>query len=308
MDITFRHLQQIQTLAKRGNFAKAALDLNISQPALSRALASLEQQLGMKLFDRSKREVVATVFGEHLLQRGKPVLQEMQLLERDLHLLQGMESGELVIGSGPFRAEIFLGRAVARFSKSHPKVNVRIILDRTPNLLSRLHKRELDIFVADTRIINDTSDLDITPLPQQQAYFCCRHNHPLTQQKQLEMKDIFSYPLAVMWFPKVILNTLARLAGLQVNDMEDLPCAVLQCDYLKVLFDIIGDSDATGLITRSLLNDTLQQQIALIPITIPELTTHYGMVTLSRYSQPPVVQIFHDYMVEAEKECSREIE
>jgi DNA-binding transcriptional LysR family regulator len=308
MDITFRHLQQIQILAKRGNFARAAKDLNISQPALSRSLASLEQQIGVRLFDRSKREVVTTVFGEHLLQRGKPVLQEMRLLKRDLHLLQSMDSGELVIGSGPFPAEISLGRAVARFSKVYPKVNVRIILDRTPNLLTRLHKRELDIFVADTRIISDISDLDITPLPQQKGYFCCRHDHPLTQEKQLEMKDIFNYPLAVMWFPKVLLNALARLAGLQINDMADLPCAILQCDYLKVLFDIVGDSDAIGLTTRSLVNNNLHQQLALLPLSIPELTTHYGIVTLSRYSQPPVVQIFHDYLVEAEEECRGKVD
>lgn len=306
MDITFRHLQQIKILARQSNFAKAAQELNISQPALSRSISSLEKQLGVQLFDRSNRDVVCTIFGKHLLQRGKPVLQEMQLLKRDLHLLQSMESGELVIGSGPFPAEISLGRAVACFSKTYPKVNVRIILDRTPNLLTRLHRRELDIFVADTRVISDTSDLDITPLPQQQGYFCCRHSHPLTQKKQLEMKDIFTYPLAVMWFPKEILGKLARIAGLQINDMTDLPCAVLQCDYLKVLFDIIGDSDATGLTTRSLLNNNLQQQLALLPLTIPELTTHYGLVTLSRYSQPPVVQIFHDYMVEAEEERRRE--
>jgi len=262
----------------------------------------------VKLFDRSKREVVSTVFGEHLLQRGKPVLQEMQLLKRDLHLLQDMKSGELVIGSGPFPAEISLGRAVARFSKMYPKVNVRIILDRTPNLLTRLHKRELDIFVGDTRIINDTLGLNITPLPQQQGYFCCRHNHPLTQKNQLEMEDIFSYPLAAMWFPKALLDTLARMAGLQIKDMADLPCAVLQCDYLKVLFDIISNSDATGLITHSLLNNNLQQQLVLLPLSIPELTTHYGLVTLSRYSEPPVVQIFHNYMIEAEEECSSKIE
>lgn len=304
MDITFRHLHQIQALAKRGNFAKAARELNISQPALSRSISSLENQLGLRLFDRSRREVTTTVFGEHLLQRGTPLLQEMQLVERDLRLLQNMDSGELVIGSGPFPAEIFLGRAVARFSKSHPKVNVRIILDRTPNLLSRLHKRELDIFVADTRIINDTSDLNITPFPQHQAYFCCRHNHPLTQKKHLELQDIFSYPLAMMWIPKVILNMLTKLAGLQVNDMKDLPCAVIQCDSLKILFDIIGDSNATGFITRPLLNKNLQQHLTLLPISIPELTTCYGMVTLSRYSQPPVVQIFHDYMIEAEMENS----
>ncbi len=308
MDVTLRHLQQIETLVRGGNFSKAAQELNISQPALSRSISLLEARLGVKLFDRSKREVVPTVFGEHLLQRGKPVLQDMQLMERDLHLLQGLESGELVIGSGPFPAEISLGKAVARFSRNYPKVNVRIILDRTPNLLTRLHNRELDIFVADTRIVKDASELDITPLPKQQGYFCCRPGHPLTEKERLEVKDIFSYPLAVMWFPKVLLGALARTAGLRLNNVDELPCTVLQCDYLKVLFDIIADSDATGLITRPILNSTRQQQLVSLPLTVPELTTHYGLVSLSRYSQPPVVQMFQHYMVETEEQCSREKE
>jgi transcription antitermination factor NusB len=73
----------------------------------------------------------------------------MYMMERDLAQLQGLESGELVIGSGPFPAEISLGKAMARFSKNHPKVNVRIVIDHTPNLLTRLRKRELDIFIAE---------------------------------------------------------------------------------------------------------------------------------------------------------------
>jgi DNA-binding transcriptional LysR family regulator len=304
MTITFRHLQQVKALAKYKNFAKAAKSLNISQPALSRSIATLEVQLGVRLFDRSKREVVTTIFGDHLLQRGTPVLQDMQLMERDLHLLQSIEVGELIIGSGPMPAERTLGKAVGRLSKRYPKINVQIILDRTPHLLTRLRKRELDIFIADTRIIKDTSDLNITPLPKEQGYFYCRADHPLTEKNRLQMIDIFSYPLAVMWFPNVLLGTLARIAGLQFDDVADIPCAVLQCDYLKVLFDTIIDSDATGLITPSVLaNNNLQKQLTLLPLTIPELTTNYGLVTLSRYSQPPVVQIFHDYMVEAEREC-----
>ena len=87
MELTFRHLQQIEVLARHGNFAKAAQNLDISQPALSRSISTLEGQLGVRLFDRSKREVVATVFGEHILKRGGPVLQDMVLMERDLRLL-----------------------------------------------------------------------------------------------------------------------------------------------------------------------------------------------------------------------------
>ena len=182
-------------------------------------------------------------------------------------------------------------------------MNVKITVDRTPNLLTRLRDRELDIFVADTRIIKDASELEIILLPQQQGFYCCRAGHPLTEKKQLVLKDIFSYPQAVMWFPKVLLSSMARKAGLQLNNMTDLPCAVLQCDHLKVLFDIVAGSDAVGLITHSILdNSILQQQLSLLPISLPELNTHYGLVTLSRFSQSPVVSKFQQYMIETEEQ------
>ncbi len=308
MKITFRHLCQIEALAKHSSFAKAAQELNISQPALSRSISSLEGQLEVQLFDRSKREVVPTMFGKHILERGKPVLQEMALMERDLDLLHGMESGELVIGSGPFPAEISIGKSVAKFSKNYPKVNVRVIIDRAPALLIKLRMREIDIFVADTRTIMDTSGLEIITLPKQQAYFCCRPKHPLTRKKQLKMKNIFSYPLAVMWFPKAVLLSLARAANLQLNSFEDFPCSILQCDYLKVLFDIISNSDATGLITRPIQNFPREEQLVLLPLTVPELNTHYGLASLSNYSQPPAVKIFQKYMVEVEEQNSMEWE
>lgn len=307
MKLNIRHLHLIKAICNTKNFARAAQQMNISQPALSRAVATLEEQLGCKLFDRSRKGVTPTVFGELLLKRGAPILQDVAKVERDLRLLQEVESGELVIGSGPLPAEISVGKAVAHFSRNYPKVNVRIIVDRTPNLLTRLHSRELDIFVADTRGINVSSELELIQLPIQQGYFCCRVGHPLLEKKGLVLKDIFAHPLAVMWFPKVLLESLAQKAGLQLNDVTDLPCAILECDYLKVLFDIIVGCDAVGLITGSILdNRFLQQQLTLLPISLPELNSHYGLVSLSRYAQSPVVKLFQQYMIEADEQCSRE--
>lgn len=300
MNITLRHLQQIKTLSRHGSFAKAALELHISQPALSRSISTLEGQLGIQLFDRLNREVVPTIFGKHILERGKPVLQEMILVERDLNLLHGMESGQLMIGSGPLPAEISLGKSVAKFSRNHPKMNVQIIIDYSPALLTRLRQREIDIFIGDIRMIEDTAGLEIIPLATQQAYFCCRHAHPLTRKKQLVVKDIFSYSLAVMWLPAMFLISLAKESGIHIDSLSDLPCSVIQCDYLKVLFDIISDGDATGIITHSIFNCHYKQQLALLPLTIPELNTNYGLVSLSNYSKPPALQMFQQYMIEAD--------
>ena len=309
MNLSLRHLQLVKAIGDAQNFARAAQKLNISQPALSRAVTALEEQLGCKLFDRSRKGVTPTVFGKFLLKRGGPILQDVSIVERDLNQLQGLESGEMIIGSGPLPAEVSLGKAVARFSRNYPKINVQIIVDRTPNLLTMLHSRELDLFVADTRMITDNAGLNITILPKQQGYFYCRRGHPLTEKKHITVEDVFSYPLATMWFPKVLLNALARSVGLQLGSMKDLPCTVLQCDYLKVLSDIVAESDAIGLITRPVLNSSIhKQQFILLPISTSELNTHYGLISLTRYSQSPVVQIFQEYIIETDEQCNREIE
>lgn len=309
MGITLRHLQLIETIGDTKNFGRAAQKMNISQPALSRAVATLEEQLGCKLFDRSRKGVTPTVFGKFLLNRGGPILQDVSIVERDLNLLQGLESGEVVIGSGPLPAEVSLGKAVARFSRHYPRINVQIIVDRTPNLLTMLHNRKLDLVVADTRMLKDKSELNITMLPLQQGYFCCRRGHPLTEKIDPTVKDVFSYPLATMWFPKALLNVLARIVGLQLDGIKDLPCAVLQCDYLKVLSDIVAESDAVGLITRPILNCSIhKQQLVLLPLSTPELNTHYGLISLIRYSQSPIVQMLQQYMIEADEQCCQETE
>ena len=80
----------------------------------------------------------------------------------------------------------------------------------------------------------------------------------------------------------------------------------MQCDYLKVVFETVAGSDAIGLITRSILeNSFLRDQLVLLPITLSELYTRYGLVTLSRYSRAPVVQMFQQHMIETEEQLAR---
>lgn len=303
MTITFRHLKQIKAIKEQGSFAGAARRLHISQPALSRSISSLEKQLQVKLFDRTKHEVLPTIFGEHLLQRGNKILQEVQIMKQDLSLLQGLETGNLAVGSGPLPAEVSLGTAVAYFIQNHPKVNVKIVVDHTPRLLEMLQNRDLDLFVADTRMLMDVEGLTIFQLPQQHALFFCRKDHPLTRKNKPTVKDILSYPLAMMWLPEPVLNSLISDADVSFSDIRDLPYGILQCDYLKVLWDILAASDSVGIGTQAVLARSIHSaEVVSLPIEIPELNSHYGVVSLSRYSRSGVAEMFQHYMVKADRE------
>ena len=116
-------------LARHGNFAKAADSLGLSQPSLSRNIAALEAQVGVKLFDRGPKGVVPNAFGHVLLQRGETLIETEESLLRELQLLGGLEHGRLVIGAGPYPADISVGTTVARLVAAHPRLKIRVIID-----------------------------------------------------------------------------------------------------------------------------------------------------------------------------------
>lgn len=304
MTITIRHLEQIEALTRFNSFAKAARHLHISQPALSRSISVLENQLGVKIFDRLPGNLLLTVFGQRILQKGNLILQDVRVLHRDLDLLREIQTGEINIGCGPFTAETFIGEALAAFHVTHPNINVQVTVDMTPQLLPLLKGRTLDLFVAETRDILTVQDLDITPLNQQQGHFCCRTGHPLSSKQTLTVREILNFPMAVMWLPDAFISLLNKTSGMSLSNMSDFPHGVIQCNNFKILFDIISSTDAIGITSQRVLDKTFHKNtITLLKQTLIDFQTHYGIVKNNRCSQPPAVDLLELNIIEAaEKE------
>ena len=112
--LELRLLHQALILARHRNFARAAEALHLTQPALSRSIASLESALGERLFDRTRQGVEPTSFGRMLLARAQPLVDDANELERDFFLMRGLEIGELRVGAGAYAAELSVGQAAGR--------------------------------------------------------------------------------------------------------------------------------------------------------------------------------------------------
>ena len=115
--IDLKQLHYAITLAKHGNYARAAEALDMSQPALSRSISGFEATLGVMLFNRTRKGVEPTAFGERLLARGETLLTGARELERDLVLMQGLDLGVLQIGAGPYPADMCVGRAIGNLAR-----------------------------------------------------------------------------------------------------------------------------------------------------------------------------------------------
>ena len=179
MKLTLRLIEQVMALGQSGNFAKAAEQLGISQPTLSRNIAALEDNLGLTLFDRGRTGAFPTVFGELLMARGQRVLHEAAALHDELMAVAGMDVGQLRIVAGPYAVEDPIAEAVARLSNERPGLRIRITQvgpdEVSAAVLSRDH--ELGFGGRESQLPHE--QLLIEPLKQRRLYLACRPGHPL---------------------------------------------------------------------------------------------------------------------------------
>lgn len=302
MVLEVRQIRLVEALVEHGNFARAAKALSMTQPGLSKAIQNLEQNLGVRLFDRNNREVTPTVYGQHILRFGSNMLRDLAALERDLLLLKGNESGELIIGTGPVPAETFLGTALGKLATRHPRLHIRVIVERPPFLFSMLHQRKIDVMIADTRGIDITEDLDITPLPQQPICFIARPEHPLAGYESIPFARIFDFPLAVPWLPQSIITMLARGLGREPSTIGLFPNGMIECNNFKLLSDVVRCSNAIGCGLEVIFAQVLEAgKAVLLPVESGGLSSQYQMVCLKRYSLSPALEIFRTLLLETVK-------
>ncbi|WP_272701267.1 LysR family transcriptional regulator [Desulfovibrio sp. Fe33] len=306
MDITIRHIEQIDVLSRYGNFRLAANKLCISQPALSRSILNLEEKLGVRLFNRTRGKLRPTRYGALILQRGEKLLHDMTLLHRDISMLKGGENGVIHIGCGPFPGEVLAGDAIGRFNKIYPKVTVKLTVDYAPRLTGMLRKRLIDFYVADASHMLDSPEFDLTPLPQQQGFFCCRKGHPLTETPAPSFADIFSYPMAIMWISAPGLELFSRLKGKDIGKLEEIGTGLIKCDNLHTLLRVVGNGDAVTVTSREVLdNIAFKDQLHLLPVLVPELRTNYYIVALKERSAIGAVDCLHGLFREVAEEVIR---
>src|SRR4051794_9571873 len=129
--LRLRQLEILLAVADAGSMAKAAKQLAISQPAISRAIADAEHALGLPLFDRSRQGVRPTRYGDALVKRGIAAFDEIAQGEKDVAFLADPASGELWIGSAPGLAEGIVLTVVNRLSRKYPRVAFHIVASLT---------------------------------------------------------------------------------------------------------------------------------------------------------------------------------
>ena len=189
-----RVLRYFLTVAREENITKAAELLHVSQPAVSRQLAQLENELGVKLFVRSNHHIILTEDGLMLRRRAQEIVELAEKTQRDFRQHTAELTGEIAIGSGALRSFSMLGAVLAAFSALHPQVRYTLFSGNADQIKEKIENGTLDMGLLSMPV--DLSKYDFLRFPVSEEYgVLVRADSPLTEKKLLAPDDRANVPL-----------------------------------------------------------------------------------------------------------------
>lgn len=188
MNINFELYRIFYIVAKNKNITKAAEELNISQPAISKSIKNLEEQLGGQLFIRTKRGVVLTNEGQEFYKYIKRAVDCISNAENQFTDLINLEVGCIRIGINSTLTKKFLMPYLEEFHNKYPNVDIKIITNITSELLINLRNGLIDVVVLN--LVNKKSINDIEFIKCKQIHDCFIINKNLLNLINLNLKTI----------------------------------------------------------------------------------------------------------------------
>jgi DNA-binding transcriptional LysR family regulator len=274
----------------------------MSQSTLSRRIQELEEELGVRLFNRS-RGLEPTEYGRLVLARAGGIVADVEDLKHTLGQMRGLEKGRLSIAVGELVANSWIGDAVARLLRRYPGLEVRVNQKGWWELTAALREREADIAVGqvDDKPAREP-DIMFEPLPRRRGVFCCRNGHPLATRKKLSLDDLCAFPLAA---PRLKANIAAVLPSVsQFGEIESnlryfMP-RICSSNFYATL-RIVAQTDAIGYIFPSFATREIEEgSIVVLPFRPSWAVSDYGVIYLRGRTLPPSAVAFRAAAVSAE--------
>ena len=285
--VKYRHIQCFLEVARLRSLVKAAEELSITQPAVSKTLRELEEILEVRLFDRSRKGVVLTQFGEVLLHyAGASLAALKQGLDS---VAQARMSGEsyLNIGVLPSVAARIVPTAVQRFLAESVETTLTLITGPNTFLLSRLRLGELDLVVGRLADPEQMAGLSFTHLYSESVSFVVRKGHPLLDRKPLDVRRLADHVVLYPTQEAIIRPYVERL--LIAAGVTNLPRRV------ETISNTFGrsftlDTDAVWIISSGVVSrDVAAGDLVELPIETTGTTGPVGLTTRADTAPTPAL-------------------
>jgi len=288
--LKLRELNIFLAVANAGSITKAAKQLAISQPAVSRAIADLEHTLRVTLLDRSRQGIEPTEYGRALLKRGVAVFDELKQGVADIEFLADPSAGELRIGSSSGLSEGVVLAVINRLTRQYPRVVFHVMPTGTLAVYEELRERRLELGFVRLSAIEGGEDLHQEMLFEDPLVVVAGADNPWTRRRKIKLAELLDEPWT--WSsPGTVFDALVveafRAAGLEP------PRATVYAEAINMRTRLAATGSFLAVVPASMLRFyTKHASIKLLPVELPMTQRSIGIVTLKNRTLSPLAQLF----------------
>lgn len=233
-------LRYFLRVAERGNFTRAAEDLAITQPALSRSIQKLEDELGQPVFERKSRSVSLTEAGTLLQSRAQQVLTIIE--DTKAEITDDGESGRVRVGAIPTIAPFFLPELLREFSKDFPKATLIVQELTTDALLKACTQGEVDLAILALPI--PAKYLEVQELFEEELLLVLPPEHPLVEKDKIRLTDVEPCPFVLLDEAHCLTDNIVSFC----RQRSIQPVAVERTSQLAMVQELVSLSHGVSMI------------------------------------------------------------
>jgi DNA-binding transcriptional LysR family regulator len=272
-----RQILLLLALHEVRSLRKAAASLNMTQPTATKLLQDLERIVGLPLFDRGRRGIQPTNYGEVMIRHARLVLADLDRTRLELEALSTGATGRVKIGAVISAIPFLLAKAVTKLKRQHPGLFVSIDVGTSDALVPALANGELDILLARPLVLADRPEFDYEELIDEPLHIVSRVNHPLSLASSLTLQDLAAWPWTLLPagspMRKVLQPVFLEMGPGQPRD-------IVETSSMMTMTALLQESDMLAVMPADVSDFNVRHGLLQrIAVGLPPIMGSYGIVT-----------------------------
>ena len=300
--LKLRNLDILLAVAETGSMGKAAKRLNTSQPAIYKAVGELENGIGVRLVDRSRRGIDLTPYGQALLKRGVAVFDELRQGVEDIAYLSDPTAGTVRVGATDRVAAAIAVPVIDGLSRQYPRMQFHVVTGESAQIVAALDARSIE-FVIHRLPPRASDEHSNETLFRDDLVVVTGSKNPLTRRRRIALADLINEPWVLVppeSYPGSWHMDVFRASGLQP------PRLTVEAPSFTVRNELLATQRFVTVTTRfSLLLPRRRPDLTALPVKLQAPQQELGIVTLKNRSLSPAAQVFIERVRELVKPLAK---
>lgn len=277
-------LRYFVEVASQGGFTRASRTLHVTQPAISRKVKALEEELGTPLLVRERRRVKLTDAGRIVLERARGVSESLRLIEEEVAELAALRRGRIRIGMPPIVGVTFFAPLLAEFHGAHPGIALELREEGSHQIEALVMSGELD--VGGVVLPTDESAFGTMPFKRDELWAVLHPTHPLARRRSLTLGELRDTPF-VLYRPDFALHghivDACRRAGFK-------PEVVSESSHWDFIVAMVAANIGVALLPGTIASQLDPQQVHPVRLSDPVIPWNVALIWRRDRHLPPATR------------------